>query len=151
MGNVSAVVNDIITVLKANVTDPVPERREQGQDWIFTDTPKISNYYPVIYVNFVSGSLSGLCIGTTHQRQRARIQVTVIAQGNQTFSISGTDYNPDELAEYLANEVIKAITGNQSSFSSHAWNVMPDNQVATAEGGFNYNIVDLVALMERGD
>ena len=142
------ILDEIIKVLRANLTDPIKNRSNQGKPWIVSELPTYSLGTPYIKVSFISSNLDPLAIGSTGYRQLALYQATIVTKKGESKEIDGVKLNHLELAEYFAGKIITT-TKTISNFSK-PWRLRVENQNNIPTKGCNYFMtLDLYALFER--
>ena len=114
--------NQLITVLKANLTDPNSTNRV-GSNWIFDDMPRKDlkkDSYPRISVTPVTETAEGVNIRrnpTMQYEPQIQIDVWVWAgidgYDSMILTISGNKYEGNKLLTYLKRQVINVLDDNQ--------------------------------------
>jgi len=152
MVRIEQVVDEIVNVLRNNITDPISLRRERGLNWIFPGFPRYDAGTPRIGITYISSPLEALAIGTPHRRHNARFQITILVRETDKIDIDGDGEkeSPEFVADYIANEVIKAVMDNQSSFTT-CWRITIENQAVMRRDGYYYMILEAEAILERGE
>ena len=124
--------NEVITVLKARLTDPNSTNRE-GTNYIYDDMPRkdlSKNSYPRLSVMLVSetGDIIDFA-GTMQYHPRVQIDIWVWAgidgQDSMKLTISGKVYEGQKLLDYMARQVKNALDDNKSDFyddTNKMWN-----------------------------
>jgi len=152
MGNVTItqVLNQVVTTLRSNLTDPISGRAARGHNWIFRDFPRYEPECPYIKVSSISSQLKPMAIGSSDWRQDVRIQITIVVDEGFTidYDSDGTDEDADELSGYLGNLVLAQLK-TQSNFTSVVWNIVPYNEEALHRGGKIYRIIEAKAIASR--
>ncbi len=124
--------NQIITVLRANLTDPNSTDRE-GSNWIFNDIPRLDlkkNSYPRISVMPVTETAEIIEFGGNMQYS-PQIQIDIWVWGGldgkdpMILTIGSDKYEGNKLLTYLARAVKDAIDDNKSTLeqdTNKMWN-----------------------------
>lgn len=113
-------IDETVTILQDNLTDPVENRRNQNGRFVFDHFPKYGqgNKLPRIGVHKISTSHPQQSVGTVHTDTEADIQVSIMVKRGDKydFDSDGTAEPEEDLADYLHNEAKKAIEDNQSNY-----------------------------------
>lgn len=151
MVRIETITNEMVNVLRNNLTDPISLRSERGQNWIFPGFPRYDAGTPRIGITYITSPLEALAIGTINRKHNARFQITILLRENDKLDIDGDGEKEcaEYIADYIANEVIKVIMNNQSSFS--CWRITIENQAVMRKDGYYYMILEAEAIMERGE
>ena len=146
--NLTEIMDELIEVLRANMTDPIQSRSDEGKNWIVSELPAYSLDTPYVKLSFVSSNLDPLSIGSGGYKQTALIQVTIVTKVGEDREVGGNKLNHKELAEYFASQIIEA-TKTVSNFNK-PWRlrVEGENHIP-AKGCFYYLTLDIYALFQR--
>ncbi len=114
------VTEKIVTLLRNNITDPNTSRSEKGKNWIFSDYPRLDASSPRIGVDFTSGSARPYAVNSDDMIQEPRITIVTQVNVSSKFDIDddGELEAPDEVADYLTQQVIDVLTNNISGLKS---------------------------------
>lgn len=146
--NCTEILDEIISVLNSNLTDPIQDRSDENKDWIVSELPTYNLDTPYIKVSFISSNLDPLAIGSGGYKQTALFQATIVTKKGESREIEGTELNHIEIAEYFAGKIIDA-TKTVSNFNK-PWRLRVENQNNIPAKGCNYFMVlDLYALFQR--
>ncbi|RLA75222.1 MAG: hypothetical protein DRG78_20710 [Epsilonproteobacteria bacterium] len=103
-------VEDLMTFLEANITDPLSRNKK----WIYDDFPRLDlSSYPRIGITEVNTikRISGL--GETTNIETARVNINILVRKGQKLSDGTRDL---QILDNLANDVITKINDNHSYF-----------------------------------
>ena len=116
--------NEVVTVLRARLTDPNSASRPASTQWIFTGRPRRNlgqSHFPRIRVEQVTetsriSDISRKSKYFTHIQIDVYVWQGVDGKDPHIIAISGTNYEGDKLLDYIARDVISALDDNKSDF-----------------------------------
>lgn len=116
------VVDMFVTLFRANLTDPITDRRNRGGTWIYDDQPRFDATFPRIWVFYLPASFrpGGQSTNPPTFLMTARFQVQVIARVGSLIDVDadGTGEKVDEQVNYLGNQCVLAVKNNQATFNN---------------------------------
>lgn len=152
------VIDEIVSLLDSNITDPNPERRSEGRDWITARSVAVGlPEYPAIRVQKVSSQHSLLTIGKTTVLVQQRIQVSILYEKAAELDVDQDDKeedNSENALDYLAAEVVDTVNGNQTSFQNLDADVqsvltVADERAPSGDSNVLRHNVDVMARFQR--
>lgn len=115
---VQAVVEEMVSQVRSNVTDPNFDRRQDGRGWVFDDIPRPDvTGYPRIGVVAVTSSSEPLSLGYSEEHLEASIRVLILTRHGQTVTYEDTEYRSEQLADRLADLVVSQFKTSSSRSS----------------------------------
>lgn len=151
MTKLESVQEDIVSVLRSNLTDPISLRSDRGQNWIFKGYPRYDSQTPRIGLTYVDSPMNALAIGSAKARHDAAFQLTILVRESDKLDIDsdGTKESAEFVADYISEQVISAIASNQDLFTN-CWKVEVTGQNVLRKDGYYFLILELTTFVVRG-
>ena len=146
---ITEVLDEILTILRANLTDPYLHRIRKGENWIISKFPAYTPETPYIKLSFIGSDLEALAIGSAAYRQVALFQITIASREGEELDVDGDGVKEtcSEIASYYANQVISLTNTSIESFTKPCIiRVVRQNRII--KKGVYYMTVDLKATLQ---
>lgn len=146
--NPIAIRDQIISVLNANLTDPLGSERRGN---FVVDTVKdFAPQTPIVTVAFIGAPLPQTCIGSPTYEMEARFQITIKMGEKEKIDIDsdGTRDDCEKVLGSLAKSILEAIETYKSSMT-YVWNIYAEriNPILYRDG-FCFLTIDVATLSE---
>ena len=113
-------VNEIITLLRNNITDPNTARANAGKNWIYPDFPHEKATMPrisIVYVGHSEAEFYGVNGGMALVYP-LRYEISVWVRRGEAYTVNNEELGGGALLDYLADQVINVIESNAFSITN---------------------------------
>jgi len=110
-------IKKVANIIQDNVKDPNPNRRKDGLNWVYRDTPRQDAMHPRIQVDIAGGAVEKESINSLNLRHHLNIDVKIFwdkldyelnYEGHYiTNAEDGIDILADKVMDTLRNEAIE--------------------------------------------